>query len=82
LEVKRGRRTHEVRAQEVAQMVAFMRRSSAEQDSNDSVVKRYVTSAYVCSALLIQPSVDGWSLCVPTSCSSQLRHAKGHTLTS
>jgi len=82
LEVKKGRRTHEVRVQEAAEMVAFMRKSSAEQDSNDSVVKRYIASAHVCFTLLIQSPVDGWSLCVPTKCSSQLRHAKGHIMTS
>jgi hypothetical protein len=81
LEVKRGHRTHGVRVQEAAQMVAFMR-SSAEQDSSDSVVKRCVASVHICFILLIQSSVDGWSLCVPTSYLSQLRHAKGHTLTS
>jgi hypothetical protein len=81
LEVKKGLRTHEVRVQEAAQMVAFMRKS-ADQGSNDSEVKRCVASAYVCFALLIQPSVDGSSLCVPIKCLSQLGHAKGRTLTS
>jgi hypothetical protein len=52
LEVKKGHRTHEVRVQEIAQMVAFMR-SSVEQGSDDSVVKRYEASVYFCFTLLI-----------------------------
>jgi hypothetical protein len=44
---------------EVVEMVALMKRSSGEQDG----VQRCVASAYICFALLIQSSVDGWSVC-------------------
>jgi hypothetical protein len=51
LEVKRGRRTHGVRLQEAAQMVAFMKMESAAQDSKDWVGRRCVASAcLLCSA--------------------------------
>jgi hypothetical protein len=51
LEVKRGRRTHWVRLQEAAQMVAFIKMESAAQDSKDWVGKRCVASAcLLCSA--------------------------------
>jgi hypothetical protein len=53
MEVKKGRRTHGVRLQEAAQMVAFIKMESAEQDSKDWVRKRCVASAYVCFTLLI-----------------------------
>jgi hypothetical protein len=45
LEVKRGRRTHMVRLQEAAQMVAFIKMESDAQDSKDWVGKRCVISA-------------------------------------
>jgi hypothetical protein len=63
LEVKRGRRTHWVRLQEAAQMVAFIKMESAAQDSEDWVGKRCVASA-CCFALLIQ-SFSHWlvSMC-------------------